>query len=268
MDAGQFPARFIPNYAMYQSTMPFNVPVGAMRAPGSNAVAFVMQSFIDELAHAAGKDPLQFRLDLLAQPLVVPPPPPAGAAGGGRGGRGGGGGQGWSPERMRGVLELVREKSGWGTRKPAAGSAMGVAFHYSHSGYFAAVADVSVDAQKRIRVNRVVVAGDIGRQIVNPMKAELQVQGSVIDAMSHLMWEITFAGGKVQQTNLADYTPLRMRQAPKVIETHFRITDNNPTGIGEPALPPVLPAITNAIFTATGQRVRSLPLSKNGYRWA
>jgi len=265
MDAGQFPARFIQNYAMYQSTIPFSVPIGAMRAPGSNAVAFVIQSFLDELAHAAGKDPLQFRLDLLSQPLVVPPPAPEGG-GGGRGG--GGGGQGWSPERMRGVLELVREKSAWGQRKLPAGTAMGVAFHFSHNGYFAEVAEVSVDAAKRVRVNKVWVAGDIGRQIVNPSKAEAQVEGSVIEGMSHLMWEITVAGGKVQQTALGDYLPLRMRQAPKEIEAHFRITDNNPTGLGEPALPPLLPAVTNAIFSATGVRVRSLPLSKHGYRWA
>jgi isoquinoline 1-oxidoreductase beta subunit len=266
MDANQFPARFIQNYATYQSTIPFNVPIGAMRAPGSNAVAFVIQSFIDELAHAAKKDPLQFRLDLLSQPLVVPPPPPPDQAGRGRGR--GGGGAGWSPERMRGVLELVREKSGWGKTKLPNGTAMGVAFHFSHQGYFAEVAQVRVDAQKRIRVEKVWVAGDIGRQIVNPLKAESQVESSVIDGMSHLMWEITIAGGKVQQTNLGEYPPTRMRHTPPVVETHFVLSDNNPTGIGEPALPPFLPAVTNAIFTATGARVRSLPLSKHGYRWA
>ncbi len=263
MDAGQFPARFIPNYATYQSTIPFSVPIGAMRAPGSNAVAFVIQSFIDELAHAAKKDPLQFRIDLLSQPLVVPPPDPNA-----KGGRGGGGGAGWSPERMKGVLELVREKSGWGKTKLPAGTAMGVAFHYSHLGYFAEVAQVRVDAQKRIRIEKVWVAGDIGRQILNPLKSESQIESSVIDGMSHLMWEITIAGGKVQQTNLAEYPPTRMRHTPPVIESHFVLSDNNPTGIGEPALPPFLPAVTNAIFTATGQRVRSLPLSKHGYRWA
>ena len=267
MDAGQFPARFIQNYATYQSTIPFSVPIGAMRAPGSNAVAFVIQSFIDELAHAAKKDPLQFRLDLLSQPLVIPPPPPPDPTGKG-GGRGGGGGQGWSPERMRGVLELVREKSGWGKTKLPAGTAMGVAFHFSHNGYFAEVAQVRVDAQKRIRIEKVWVAGDIGRQIVNPLKSESQVESSVIDGMSHLMWEITIAGGKVQQTTLGEYPPTRMRHTPPVIETHFVLSDNNPTGIGEPALPPFLPAVTNAIFTATGARVRSLPLSKHGYRWA
>ena len=124
MGATEFPARFVPNYALYTSFIHFNVPTGAMRAPGSNAIAFVMQSFIDELAHAAGKDPLQFRLDLLcgcrSSSRRLRRPIRNAAPGGGRGGGGGQQG-GWDPARMRGVLELVRDKSGWGTRKLRAG---------------------------------------------------------------------------------------------------------------------------------------------------
>jgi len=266
--AGEFPARFVPNFMLGQSPIASGVPTGAMRAPTSNAVAFVNQSFLDELAHAAGKDPLQFRLDVLSGPLVVPPPPPPDAAGAGRGGPAGGG-QGWDPARMRAVLELVRDKSGWGKTKLPAGTAMGVAFHFSHAGYFAEVAEVSVDAQKRVKVNRVWVAADIGKQVINPLNAEGQIQSSVIDGLSQLMsYEITIAGGKATQTNWNDYPPVKMRQAPKSIEAFFVKSEQNPTGLGEPALPPVLPAVANAIFTATGVRVRTLPLSKAGYKWA
>jgi isoquinoline 1-oxidoreductase beta subunit len=273
LSPSEFPARLVPNYAMYSSAIQSNVPTGAMRAPGSNGISFVMQSFIDELAHAAGKDPIQFRLDLLSAPLVVPPPPPppdpnAPPPAPGRGG-GPGGGAGLDPARMRGVLELVRDKCGWGKSKLPAGTGMGVGFHWSHNGYFAAVAEVAVDASKKVRVNKVWVAGDIGRQIINPLNAEAQVQSSVIEGLSSVMsWEITVKDGRAEQSNFDQYAPVRMRNAPKVIEAHFLTTDNNPTGLGEPALPPVLPAVANAIFAATGQRVRTVPLSKSGYSWA
>jgi isoquinoline 1-oxidoreductase beta subunit len=262
ISAGEFPARFVPNYAVYNSVIQMSTPTGAMRAPGSNGIAFIMQSFIDELAHAAGKDPIQFRLDLLSAPIVGTAP---------AGGRGGGpNGGGWDPARMRGVLELVRDKSGWGKTQLPAGTAMGVAFHQSHSGFFAEVAEVSVDAAKKVRVNKVWVAVDIGRQIVNPLNAEAQVQSSVLEGLSALMsLEITIKNGRAVETNFdSSYEPMRMKQAPKNIEVHFLTSDNNPTGLGEPALPPILPAVANAIFTATGTRVRTLPLIKQGFQWA
>lgn len=260
-----YPGGFIANYALGQSTMPLGVPTGAMRAPRSNALAFVLEGFMDELAVTAGKDPLQFRLDVLNHPPVVPAPTPAPA---GRGGRGGGGNP-FNAARMRAVLEAVRTSSGWGRRTLPRGTGMGVGAYYSHLGYFAAVAEVTVSADKRVKVNSVWIVGDIGSQIINPSSAANQCEGCVIEAMSHVMnWEITIDGGKVVQTNFHQYVPTRMPQAPPHIESHFVVTNNPPTGLGEPALPPVVAAIPNAIFAASGDRVRTLPLARSGYSWA
>lgn len=258
-----YPGGFIPNYALGQSTMQLGVPTGAMRAPRSNALAFVLEGFMDELAFAAGKDPLQFRIDVLNQPQVVQPAAPAG-----RGGRGGGGSP-FNAARMRGVLEAIRTHSGWGKRTLPRGTGMGVAAYYSHLGYFASVAEVTVSADKRVKVNSVWLVGDIGSQIINPSSAANQCEGCVIEAMSHVMnWEITIDGGKVAQSNFHQYAPTRIPQTPPHIESHFVVTSNPPTGLGEPALPPVVAAIPNAIFAATGDRVRALPLVKSGYSWA
>jgi isoquinoline 1-oxidoreductase beta subunit len=251
----QFPAGRVPNYSVGMSAIPLWLRCGALRAPGDNAFAFVHQSFLDELAAAAGRDPLDFLLDILnATPdpgtKVDPHNPNL-----------------LNPERMKGVLSLVAEKSGWRDRKKSPGHGMGLATHFCHLGYFAHVAEVSVDSRNQVTVHHVWAAGDIGSQIINPSGAENLAIGGVIEGLSHLQQEITLTGGCVDQTNYHQSPMLRMRQAPAV-DVFWRKSDFPPTGLGEPSLPSVLPAVGNAIFAATGKRIRTLPLKRSGFSFA
>jgi len=252
----EFPSGYVPAFALFQSAMPLRLHTGWLRAPGVNAYCWVGQSFIDELAAAAGRDPLELQLEMLSNtPVPLPPSkdPFADPI--------------LNPERLKGVLQLVAEKSGWSQRKHEKGRGMGIAGYYCHRGYFAEVADVSVDSQNRVTVNRVWAAGDVGSHIINPGAAENMCHGGIIEGLSHMGAEITLVDGRVQQTNFHQHPMMRMRQAPKM-EIFWRTTDNSPTGLGEPTLPPVIPAVTNAIFAATGKRIRTLPLARSGFSWA
>lgn len=262
----EFPARFVPNFALETSVIPTGVPTGALRAPGSNGIAFAMQSFIDDLAHAAGKDPVQFRLDLLANtPIPFAAAAQAAVAQTAAAGRPS---STFDASRMRGVVELVAEKSGWGKKQYPKGTGMGVAFHFSHLGYFAEVVQATVAKDGTLSVDKVWVAGDVGSQIINPLNALNNTQGGVLDGISEAFaQEITIERGRTVQANFNSFPLIRMKQSFPV-EVHFLKTDNHPTGLGEPSLPPAIPALCNAIYAATGKRVRSLPISKLDLSWS
>ena len=250
MDANEPPALLVPNLEYGQSIMESGIPTGSMRAPRANAIAFVFQSFIDELAHQAGKDPVEFRLTLLGEPRVLVNSTGIPDAL-----------RDFDTGRMSNVLRRVAEISGWSTRdRLPARTAKGVAFYFSYLGYFAEVVQTSVAPSGEIRLDHVWAVGDVGSQIINPSGAENQVQGAALDGLGQALGQaITIDRGRVVQANFDTVQPLRMNQAPPV-EVHFLATDHPPTGLGEPALPPVIPALCNAIFAATGKRIRSLPI--------
>jgi isoquinoline 1-oxidoreductase beta subunit len=251
LSALEFPARFVPNLEYGFTVLPLGHPTGPMRAPGSNALAFVFESFMDELAEAAGKDPLDFRLDVYGPPQVFDPPPPAfGMAQ-----------PPFDTGRVRDVLNLVADVSDWkGRHELPPGTGKGLAFYYCHFGYFAEVVQVTVAPNGIPKVDKVWVAGDIGSHVINPSGAENQVQGAALDGIGQaLNLAITFEKGRVVQSNFHNYPLLRMSQAAPV-EAHFVKSDNPPTGLGEPALPPAIAALCNAIYAATGKRIRSLPI--------
>lgn len=258
LSADEFPGRWIPHFKSEQTMFDTGWPMGPWRAPGSCVFAWVFHSFIDELAHAAGRDPLELRIEILGDRDMMP------SSGGGT--KGGGG---YNVARMRNVLKFAADKFGWGKKKYARGQGAGLAFHFSHRGYIAQVAEVTVAKDGQLRVDRFVSACDIGAQVVNLSGAENQVEGSVVDGLGTLMTqEINIERGRVTQSNFTDYPLIRITEAPLKIETYFLKTDHPTTGLGEPALPPVAPAICNAIFAATGKRVRQMPLSRTDLRWS
>ncbi len=262
MTAGGFPFNAIPGARVSSSKLPAGVPTGYWRAPGDNGNVWATQSFVDELAHAAGKEPLAFTLDLLG---TISSSAGGGEGGRGRGGRGGGGG--FDPAKMAAVLKLATEKAGWGASRPR-GEGLGFAITHTNNAYVAIVADVAVSRDGELAIKKLTAAVDAGT-IINLSSAESQVQGAIIDGISAAWFQkITIEHGAAAQTNFDTYQMLRMHQSPLRVDVHFVKSLAPPTGLGEPGLPAAAPALCNAIFAATGKRVRTLPIVGESLKWS
>lgn len=240
----EFPLQLLGAAHVGQTLMPTNMPTGWLRAPTSNAMAFVFQGFLAEVAEAGGRDLPALMRELLGESRELP---------------GQDGMPGFHTGRARGVLDKVCAMTGW----PAtpAGRARGFGFYFSHRGYFAEIVEISLVGDT-LKVEKVFVAADIGSQIINPLNARQQVEGAIIDGLGQALagQAIELVDGAVTQANF-DLYPLPRIDATPVIELEFLKTDFPPTGLGEPALPPVIPALANAIRVATGKRLRSLPFT-------
>lgn len=248
MQPTHFPAGLVDDLLFTVDVMDTVIPMGPLRAPGSNALAYAFQGFLDEVAEAAGKDLPGLMLELCAEDRMI-----------GEDVNGWGTGWAFRTSRARGVIERVLKDCGWAKRPRGGGRGLGFGFYFSHQGYFAEVADVSVEGEN-VKVHKVWVAADVGSHIVNPMGAEAQVTGAIIDGLAEAMGQrISFTDGVIEQQNF-DTFPLGRISATPDIAISWVITDNAPSGLGEPALPPAIPALTNAIYAASGKRIRELPI--------
>ncbi len=254
MTADEFPLRFVENTRLGQSTMETRVPTGALRAPRSNALSFVYQSFLDEIAEAQGKDLPTLMLELLGDREDFPATQ----------GFGGMKNPGFSPRRAKGVIEKAMAMSNWAAGF-ADGRAKGFGFYYSHLGYFAEVVEASLGQRNAINVHNVWAAGDVGSHIINPFGALNQVEGSIIDGLGQAVsLAVEIENGGAKPGNFHEYQIPRMPMTP-TIHVEFVKSDAAPTGMGEPALPPVIPALTNALARLTGKRIRKLPIDTSQF---
>ncbi|MEO9967335.1 MAG: molybdopterin cofactor-binding domain-containing protein [Reichenbachiella sp.] len=240
----RFPAGAVDHYQADDHRLESNISTGAWRAPASNFIAFAEQSFLDEVAETVGKDPIDFRLELFERAIAKPV----------------GADNDYDPERYAGVLKLVKEKSKWGSEIP--GTSRGVSAYYCHNSYVAQVVDIKMESGIP-RIQKVWCAIDCGI-VVNPEGALNQVEGGIIDGIGHAMYSaMTFKNSQPEQNNFHQYRLIRHEEAPLAIETFFVENGIDPTGLGEPSLPPVAAALANAIYSATGQRVRQQPFVEN-----
>jgi isoquinoline 1-oxidoreductase beta subunit len=245
MSANEFPGPVVPNTHYGMSFLSTNLNTGWLRAPTSNAMAFVFQGFLDEVAEAAGLDLPELMRRTLGEPRELPAER----------------GPAFHTGRARGVIDAVCKLAGWTGRPSSPGKGRGFGFYFSHRGYFAEVVDISMDGGSTVHVDKIWIAGDIGSHVINPLNAEHQMQGAVIDGVAQaLIWQpIVQETGAITQENFYDFPLLRLDAVPRDVAMIWVKTDFPPTGLGEPALPPVIPAIGNAIRAATGKRLRSLP---------
>ena len=237
----RFPAGAVDNYLAEKHSLQTNVTTGAWRAPRSNFIAGAEQAFMDEVAEAAGKDPLEFRLELFDRAINNPVGDPEK--------------NDYNPERYAGVLKLVKEKANWGSET---GKARGVAAYYCHNSYVAQVLELE-DGGDMPRVDKITCAVDCGI-VINPLAAKNQIEGVMIDGIGHSTYSaMTFEDGRPQESNFDTYRLMRHSEAPKNIEVHFVDNGIDPTGLGEPSLPPAIGALSNALYKATGRRYYKQP---------
>lgn len=238
--ANRFPAGALDNYLAEEWSLDSNITTGAFRAPRSNFIAGAEQSFLDELAEAMGKDPIEFRLELLNRAKTSPV----------------GEDNDYDADRYAGVLELVREKSGWGQEQP--GVHRGVSAYFCHNSYVAQILDMVLEDGKPV-IQKVHCAIDCGI-VVNPLAATNLAEGGIVDGIGHALYsQLTFKEGAPEQNNFDAYRLIRHHEAPKAIEVHFVQNEIGPTGLGEPPFPPIMGAVANALYRATGKRFYEQP---------
>ena len=236
----RFPAGAVDNYLAEGWKLDSNITIGAFRAPGSNFIAGAEQSFLDELAELAGKDPIDFRLELLARAKTKPV----------------GERNDYDADRYAGVLKLVKEKSKW--NEPHPNVHRGVSAYFCHNTYVAEVIDMEIQNNVPV-VQKVFAAVDCGI-VVNPDAAINMGEGAIVDGIGNAFYgELTFVKGVPQKTNFDKYRMIRQKEAPKSIEVHFVKSEQDPTGLGEPLFPPVFAAVANALYKATGKRFYTQP---------